>query len=93
MKWHLKKFTKPYTYVAKSIKTNRWYIVHQYSQRGWVATPFSHCVSESPYNMFTGNGSKCYEELRPEEVYAFKENSELRRMMFTILKYGKVENE
>jgi hypothetical protein len=85
------RFSKGYTYIVRRAGHN-WYIVHQVSQRGWVATLFSHISNNISENerSFSANGVQLWEDMEIEEHYSFtlSEQSLMRRMMMSVLKYG-----
>jgi len=85
------KFNKGYTYLVKRTG-GKWYVVHQISQRGWTATLFTHvssAVSEHERSL-SANGVQLWEDMKIEEHYSFalSEQSLMRRMMMSVLKYG-----
>jgi len=84
-------FEKGYTYLVNPDNSQRWYIVRQISMKGWVAVEFaSHNIPEN-MRFHQANGKSLYELFGECEINRYVSNSEMRRDMFSILKYGRIE--
>lgn len=87
-------FTKGFTYL---VRCNRyWYIVQQHSQRGWVATVFTHVCPPHDIAEFSGNGKQLFEKLRKIDdggllSIAYRSTTKMRKDMFSILQYGEIK--
>lgn len=84
------------TYLVNANK--RWFIVHQISMKGWVATLFTHGDADSfeADRHFKGNGVSLWNELKdyaPNDFYVYQVRNtiDMRQRMFSILKYGGIE--
>lgn len=91
----MSKFEKGWIYLIQLEGDDRWYIAQQFSQKTWIFSQFTHVITRGDL-WFSANSIALYEKVMSYGVrkcVKFNTNSEMRRAMFNILKYGRIEDE